>query len=124
MNARKKGIGYIREVRKILEGMGAVVWGPGYKPMWIKSGSMVVHEDYFNIWDLISYQYGHYEFHQVSTLHNKSAKIKAIQTAGMPGWVWSRVDNPIGYRIFKVDSAGNVAETEMMFVAKAIQPTT
>jgi hypothetical protein len=52
----------------------------------------VLHQDYFGLLDLISYCNGRYYFHQISTLENKAAKVKAIQAKKMCGWVWSRYD--------------------------------
>ncbi len=120
MNARQKGLSYCREVRKIIEALGHTVEGPGYATAFFNGRMSPIHRDYFGLWDLISYYQGQYLFHQVSTLSNKSSKIKAITGKQMPGWIWCRVDHPVGYRIFKVDQAGNVVETGMQFIPKAI----
>ncbi len=120
MNARKKGLGYVHEVKKILQAMEHQVEGPGFKPCFFGGRVSVVHSDYFDCFDLISHNGDSFIFHQVSTLSNKSAKIRAIQDKLMVGWVWCRVDDPVGYRIFEVDWKGEVKETEMQFIPKAI----
>ncbi len=38
-----------------------------------------IHEDYFGLFDLISFCDGRYCFHQISTLENKAAKDKTTQ---------------------------------------------
>jgi hypothetical protein len=116
MNKRQKGLYFVREVKKILEGIGHEVEGPGYKAVWMGNRSVVVHSDYFGIYDLISYCDGVYYFHQISDIHNKSAKIKAIQKKNHKGWVWSRFsaeDRRVGYRIFFVSD--EVTEGEVIF---------
>jgi hypothetical protein len=116
VNNRQKGLFYVREVKKILQGMNHEVEGPGYKAVWMGNRSVVVHADYFGIFDLISYHDGIYTFHQVSDLHNKSSKIKAIQKKNFKGWVWSRFsaeDRRVGYRIFFVSD--EVTEGEVIF---------
>ena len=121
MNARSKGLAYVREVRKILEGLDHVVEGPGYGVAFFDGNMRPIHRDFFGVFDLISYSGIHFVFHQVSTLSNKAAKIKAIRELNMPGWVWVRVENPVGYRVFQIDRIGVVIEVDMEFVPKKIK---
>ncbi len=115
MNSRKKGLSYVHEVKKILRGMEHQVEGPGFKPAFFGGKLSVVHSDYFDVWDLISFNGDEFIFHQVSTLSNKSAKIKAIKDKMMPGWVWTRTEKPVGYRIFQVDWKGKVTEAKAIY---------
>ena len=65
-----------------------------------------IHKDYFDIFDLISFDGKDFIGHQISTIENKAAKVRAIQNKGMKGWVWCRVSEigrKVGYRIFLVD---------------------
>ncbi len=119
MNSRQKGLSYVKEVRGILEAMKEEVEGPAFKSCFVGGHRSDVHYDYYGIFDLISWDGYAYKFHQVSDLHNKSVHLKAIKAKRMPGWMWCRVEDPIGYRIFKVDVAGNVLETGMQFIPKA-----
>jgi len=41
---------------------------------------IAIHQDYFGLFDLISFCDGRYYFHQISNLENKAAKVKAIET--------------------------------------------
>jgi len=112
-NNRQKGILFCREVKKILEGIGHVVEGPGYGVAFYGGRMGPVHRDYFGCFDLVSFYQGSYFFHQISTLSNKAAKIKAIQDKKMNGWVWSRISNgKVFYRIFIVNS-GEIEEAEI-----------
>ncbi len=120
MNSRKKGLLYVKEVEKILQAMDHQTCGPFYKPAFFKDRMSVIHFDVFGVFDLISFNGDEFIFHQVSTLSNKAAKIKAIKDKLMVGWVWCRVDHPVGYRIFQIDWKGEVRETEMQFIPKAI----
>ena len=119
INARAKGLGFCREVRKILEGMGHEVEGPGYSTAFFQSAIHPIHSDYFGLFDLISFFEGKYYFHQVSTIENKSTKIKAIQAKRMSGWVWCRVteDNQTGFDVFIVDGP-IIEEKEMRYFLK------
>jgi hypothetical protein len=121
MNARKKGLNYVREVRKILEAMNHQVEGPGYGVAFFAGRMLPIHRDYWGIFDLISFN-GEFHGHQVSTLSNKAVKVKAIRDKMFPGWVWCRVNkaNRVGYRVFQIDSFGIVEDNEMQFIPKAI----
>ena len=118
MNARQKGLKFVHEVAGILSSMGETTEGPGFKSCFFGGRMSVVHSDYFGLFDLISWDGAEYRFHQVSTLSNKAAKLRAIRDRMMPGWIWCRVSDPVGYRIFKVDWKGEVTETEMKFIPK------
>lgn len=115
MNARKKGLSYVHEVKKLLLAMSHQVEGPGFKPAFFGGKLSVVHSDFFDCFDLISFDGKEYFGHQVSTLSNKSAKVKAIKAKNMPGWVWARTDKPVGYRIFQVDRKGKVTEAKAIY---------
>lgn len=101
-NARAKGLGFCREVKKILEAMGHEVEGPGYATAFFQGATHAIHRDYFGIWDLISFYENVYYFHQVSTIENKSTKIKSIQGKKMLGFVWIR-SKKNKYKIFKIN---------------------
>ncbi len=49
MNARAKGLQRVREVRKMLEGMGHLVEGPGYSVAFYQGRMNPIHRDYFSI---------------------------------------------------------------------------
>jgi hypothetical protein len=102
MNARKKGLQRVHEVRRILEGLGHVCEG--------------IHRDYFSIADLISYSPDDKEFilHQVTDLKNKAIHIKMIQDSELPAWVWCRLEGRVGYRVFFV-TQDKVEEGEAVF---------
>ncbi len=119
MNNRQKGLGWVREVRKILEGMGHIVEGPGYGVAFYQGSMKPVHRDYFGCFDLISFDTEKHEMigHQVSDLPHKAAKVKAIQKAELAGWVWCRLDNRLEYRVFIVGT-GYCEEAQVRFVAK------
>ncbi len=113
MNKRKKGLDGVREVRKILEGLGHRVEGPGYRSAFFNNRVQAVHTDFFDCFDLISYcwQDGKFYGHQVSDIGHKAQKVKLIQGSGIPGWVWARCAEPkIFYRVFMVDDRGQVTE--------------
>lgn len=115
MNTRQKGLFWVREVRKLLEGMNHVVEGPGYKTAFFNNRIQPVHSDYFGIFDLISFDGTHFIGHQVSDLSHKAEKVKAIQQKKMKGWVWSRVSNgKVFYRIFIVEP-DKVEEAEIIW---------
>jgi len=114
MNAREKGLSFCREVRKILEGIGHQVEGPGYGCAFYGGRMAPVHRDYFGCFDLVSFFEGSYFFHQISTPSNKSTKVKALTAKGLPGWVWCRVSNgKVFYRIFDVKASGDLKEAEI-----------
>ncbi len=122
MNARAKGLLYVREVHKILEGMGHICDGPFYKTAYFGGKQNAVHFDVFGLWDLVSWYQGRYYMHQVSTLPNKAIKVKAIQSKGQSGWVWCRIDRDrrVGYRIFFV-LPGKVEEGQAIFKGKTLK---
>ncbi len=105
MNARAKGLSYCREVKKILLENGYHVEGPGFAVLFFNGRSVPVHRDFFNLFDLMSYKDGQFWGHQVSDIHHKSEKIKAISEAGFQGWVWSRTKEgrKVKYRVFNGD---------------------
>ncbi len=102
MNARAKGLAACREVKKILQERGYKIDGPSYGIAFFGGRSVAVHRDFFDCLDLISYKDGQYWGHQVTDLSNKSKKIKALDEAGVQGWVWCRTKekNKIKYRVF------------------------
>ncbi len=119
-SARSKGLNFCREVKKILEGMGHEVEGPGYATVFFQGAIHPIHRDYFSLFDLISFFEGKYYFHQVSTIENKSTKIKAIQKKKMNGWVWLRVneDNQTGFDVFMVDPNCFIEKEMRYFIKK------
>ena len=115
MNSRKKGLEWVREVKKLLEGLGHQIEGPGYGVAFYRGSMKPIHRDYFGIADLISFFNGAFFLHQVTDLSNKSTHVKAIQKAGLPCWVWCRVPTrPISYRIFIVNG-DRIEEAEARF---------
>lgn len=46
MNARKKGLSYVHEVKKLLLAMSHQVEGPGFKPAFFGGKLSVVHSDF------------------------------------------------------------------------------
>jgi len=113
---RAKGLDNVREVRKILEGIGHIVEGPGYGVAYYNARMNPIHKDFFGCFDLMSFD-GFYHGHQVSTKENKSTKIKVLQEAKLPGWVWCRFtddDGKVGYQVYIVDGA-KVIEAEMVY---------
>ena len=76
---------------------------------------IAIHQDYFGLFDLISFCDGRYYFHQISNLENKAAKVKAIQARKMSGWVWTRYDEG---RKVSVECDGSVNEMEARFRRK------
>jgi len=120
--SREKGLQFVREVKKLLQAMGHEVEGPGYATKWFGGKVNAVHQDFFGVYDLFSYFGGRYIGHQVSTLANKSKKIKAIQECGHTGWVWCRFDHSrrVGYRIF-FTSPTEVTEGEVIWLGQGIR---
>lgn len=120
-SARSKGLDFCREVKGILKGMGHGVEGPGYATAFFQGTIHPIHRDYFGLFDLISFFEGQYFFHQVSTIENKSTKIKSIQAKGMAGWVWCRVneDNQTGFDVFEVYSDFTVEKEMRYFIKRA-----
>ena len=112
MNARQKGLNRVREVKKLLEGMGHLIEGPGYSVAFYGGKMNPIHRDYFSIADLISYHKGIFILHQVTDLHNKASHIKTIRESGLFCWLWCRVKGALNYRIFFV-SPGKVEEASI-----------
>ncbi len=112
---RAKGLGFVREVRKILEGIGHTVEGPGYGVAFYNHRMNPIHRDYWGIFDLMSYDGSQFIGHQVSTEAHKSEKIKAIQKSNLPGWVWCRYSEfgSVGYKVYEVGII--VTEHEMSY---------
>lgn len=116
-SARSKGLDYTREVKKILEGIGHIVQGTMFKTVFFNGHLSPVHSDFFSCFDLMSFDGKIFIGHQVSTEANKSAKIKSIQEAKLPGWVWCRFtddDEKVGYQVYIVDK-DEVKECEMVY---------
>lgn len=105
MTAREKGLQECRKVKKVLEGMGFSVEGPGYKPLFIpKTGKMtVVHKDYFGIYDLLIMGKFHIFGVQVTTdAGNRMEKVRTISEGHKPlGFVWYPIKGK-GYQILAV----------------------
>jgi len=117
---RGKGMQYVREVRKILEDRGLIVEGPAYKPLFVRGKMMVVHTDYFSCFDLMVYDPRGKRFGmvQVSTIGERSRKVKRIVDAGIPGLVFSRdkMNGKVCYRVMQVDPAdGGEGKEERIF---------
>jgi len=116
-SARSKGLDYVREVKKILEGIGHTVQGTMFKTVFFNGHLSPVHSDFFGVFDLISFDGKIFIGHQVSTEVNKSTKIKAIQEAHLPGWVWCRFSDEergAGYEVWMVNGE-EVTESEMTY---------
>jgi len=120
MNARAKGLQRVREVKKLLEGIGHCVEGPGYSVAFYQNRMNPIHRDYFGIADLISYHEGIFILHQVTDLHNKASHIKAIQESLLPCWLWCRIQGALDYRIFFV-SAGKVEEGKVFLKEEGVK---
>jgi len=116
-NSRRKGLEWVRIVRKMLEGMGHIVEGPFYKPVYLFSGMRAVHFDIFKIADLISYSENQFILHQVTDVKNKSSHVKLIQEKNLPCWIWCKIEGKIAFRIFFVDK-GKIEEGEAKFWKK------
>ena len=126
--SRPKGLGFVREVKFILQGLGHQTEGPGYIivhiPKFIEGQKIMIpvqsHKDFFGVFDLISFhgEYG-FAFHQISTLDNKQAKINALIKKGMKGNVWCRCkeNNKVMYRTWFVDSGEIVTEGENYYLS-------
>ena len=109
MNARAKGLGLVRKVRKLLEARGYRVEGPGYGVAFFNGSMRPVHRDYFSAFDILSYRNGFICGHQVSTLHNKSVKVSNLKDNHLAGYVWCHVDRG-DWRIWFVDTDGQEEE--------------
>jgi len=116
-SARQKGLDFSREVKKILEGMGHKVDGPFYGVAFFNDAMRPIHRDCFGCFDLLSFNGQVFIGHQVSTIENKSVKIKHLQNEKLPGWVWCRFHNEdqgTGYQVYVVDGE-TVTEQEMVY---------
>ena len=112
MNAREKGLARVREVRKVLEGLGYTCEGPGYSVAFFAGRMQAIHRDYFGVGDLISYSGGKFILHQVTDLKNKAKHVRLIQEARLPCWTWCRAKEgrKVFYRVFMVDTEGTLEE--------------
>lgn len=128
---REKGLDFVREVRTILKGMGKMVEGPKYKIMWVKdkrtqeTKPIQIHEDFFNVWDLISWDKENgYVFYQVTTLAHWTDRKKLIEAAGLRGDIWGRdlIGGKVAYKRFFVGD-GEAKEGEEVFYLKDFQPS-
>ncbi len=116
-SSRAKGLDYVREVKRILEGLDHIVEGPGYGVAYFNKRMNPIHRDYWGVFDLMSFCDEKYYGHQVSTAQNKSTKIKALQEAKLPGWVWCRFtdeEGSVGYQVYVVEK-DQVVEMEMVY---------
>lgn len=117
-NARQKGLDYCREVKKILEGIGhPKVDGPFYGVAFFNNRMSPIHRDVMGHYDLLSFDGKILIGHQVSTDAHKAEKIKDLQGAGLPGWVWCRFSNPdqgTGFQVYVVNGQ-KVIEAEMTY---------
>ncbi len=117
MNTRAKGLQNVREVKKILEGLGHKTEGPGYKTVFFNGRLSPVHSDFFGVFDLISFDGKSYLGHQVSTEANKTTKIREVKGSKLPGWVWCRFSDEergAGYEVWMVNG-DEVIESEMTY---------
>ncbi len=114
MNNRQKGLQRVREVRKMLEGMGHKVEGPGYGVAFFGGSMRPIHRDFFGIADLMSSHDGVFHLHQVTDLKNKSKHVKAIQDGGLSAWLWCKIEGKFGYRIFIV-TPDSISEAQAIF---------
>ena len=105
MNAREKGLSYVRQVKKILAEKGYKTEGPGYGVAFLDGTMRPIHRDYFGAFDLIAYRNGIFHGHQVSTLANKADKYKTFRQLGFPGFIWAKVPRH-GFRVFWIDING------------------
>lgn len=117
MNAREKGIARVREVRKILEGMGHTCEGPGYKPLWIGNRSIPVHSDFFGVGDIISWDGKQLILHQVTGKSNKAIHVKVIQEKGIPCWLWIKIPGKSGFKVFFIEKS-KIEEGKIIFKAE------
>lgn len=117
-SARAKGLDFCREVKGILKGIGHRVEGPGYGVAFFNKRQNPIHRDYWGVFDLMSFDGLSFIGHQVSTSENKSVKIKNLQSAGLPGWVWCRFrdddSGQVGYQVYVV-TLHDVTECEMIY---------
>ena len=116
-SARSKGLNFTREVRRILEGMGHIVEGPGYGLAYYGGKMNPIHRDFFGVFDLMSFDGQTYFGHQVSTEANKATKIREVKESNLPGWVWCRFSNEekgTGYEVWRI-FGDIVEESEMTY---------
>ena len=132
---RQTGLKFVHEVKTILKATGKEVEGPKFKIVWIpdKEGTIrrrrptvkpiQVHEDFFGIWDLISWDKGAgYNFYQVTTLPHWTDRKKLIEQAGLRGEIWGRflLGGKIAYKQFSVGD-GEAIEWDV-YMLKDYQP--
>jgi len=116
-SSRSKGLNYSREVRKILEGIGHKVDGPFYGVAFYGGKMNPIHRDAMGVYDLLSFDGKELIGHQVSTDGHRGEKIKNLQAAKLPGWVWSRFSNEdqgTGYQVFVVNGE-EVTESQVTY---------
>jgi hypothetical protein len=104
-------------VKRILQGIGHQCDGPFFVPVFYNESVNSVHRDIFGCYDLISFLEGKLIGHQVSTELHRGEKIKKLQEAGLPGWVWARFNNEdegVGYEVYIVNGQ-EVIEAEMVY---------
>lgn len=110
MNARGKGLIFVREVKKILLDKGFKVEGPGYSMLFFDGRVQGVHRDYFGVADLMSWGDNQFMLHQITTISNRASHEKIITETGIPCWLWCRTeDRKNRWRVFF-----NGKEVEMM----------
>jgi hypothetical protein len=87
---REKGLIECRAIKKILQGMGLRVEGPGYKPLFLPGAHMTtVHKDYFDMFDLLIM--GRYHIFGIQVTANeghKYEKAALLRNAGPPSFVF------------------------------------
>ncbi len=93
MNNRQKGLMVCNEVKKILQGIGFDVEGPGFKSAFIPGhGAILVHKDYFDIYDLMIMGAHHIFGVQVTgDERKKKEKARAMSESGILGFVFFRL---------------------------------
>lgn len=117
-NTRRKGLAGVREVKKILKANGSKVEGPGYHPLFVNKKMIVVHRDYFGIFDLISLDNeGLLHGHQVTTSpDHRAEKIREMIAAKVAGKVWVKYPRqkkaPAKWRAWYVYQDGDPMEVE------------
>ena len=114
MNARSKGLETVRKVKAILQKRGEIVCGPGYKPLFVKGKMVVVHQDYFNAYDLMSFSkdkclYGV----QVCSQENKQRNARKIYDCGNDGELWCYLGKE-GFNVYLVTSLNDEMHIELI----------
>ena len=80
-------------MRGILTKSGFKVEGPGYTTAWFDGRIQVIHKDYFDVGDLISFKDGRFILHQVTDLSHKAAHEKIIDSEGLPCILWCKTQD-------------------------------